>query len=113
MSGSPGRPTLASVIVDADLGHLSDVTPLVHRGQDPFEGSCTACTHPPFIHSDRGRHRCLYAGCECPGFDLGPGRAAPVDEASEEAEPAPVVAVISKSYLVVARGARPGRPSSE
>jgi hypothetical protein len=111
MSGSPGGPTLLSVIFDADRRHVSAIGPYGSQEElDPFGGSCGTCPHPPFIHSDRGHHPCLYSGCECSGY--AEARDPPSSaEANEEAE-APVVAVISTTYLVLAGGARPGRRSS-
>lgn len=105
MSASPGRPTLASVIFHTDLPHAAS---------DPDgPGACSNCPHRPFVHSDRGRCRCLYAGCECPGLDRGPESGDLGADTPDGAEtPAPVIALISRSYLVVAGGARPGRRTS-
>jgi hypothetical protein len=115
MSGSPGRPTLTSVIFDADLRHLSTGSPVLRQELDVLEGSCARCPHAPFIHGDLGRRSCLYAGCECPGFSKDRERsdvANEPDEAGTDAAPAPVIALISKSYLVLAGGGRPGRKPS-
>ena len=103
MSSSPGRPTLAFVVFDADLRPSSL----------DADDACTNCPHRPFVHGDRGRRGCLYAGCECPGLDRGPKTARTGSESTDDAEtPAPVIALISRSYLVVAGGAKPGRRAS-
>jgi hypothetical protein len=101
------------VIFDADLRHLSTGSPVLRQELDVLEGSCARCPHAPFIHGDHGRRSCLYAGCECSGFSKDPQRSDAANESDEtEAAPAPVIALISKSYLVLAGGGRPGRKPS-